>query len=120
MPLVNTWYREHVSYELPTKVKVSYQKLLKCWVMNQLHRKPPKVSEGGSHNAQAQKRRDLIRSLRSTKFFQTTEEDWVEAGIQVVRQGFNTLNLMIHRRGLNYLHLDYNFNLKPVKTLTTK
>ena len=120
MPLVNTWYREHVSYELPTKVKVSYQKLLKCWVMNQLHRKPPKVSEGDSHNAQAQKRRDLIRSLRSTKFFQTTEEDWVEAGIQVVRQGFNTLNLMIHRRGLNYLHLDYNFNLKPVKTLTTK
>ena len=87
--------------------------------MNQLHRKPPKVSEGGSRNAQAQKRRDLIRSLRSTKFFQTTEEDWVEAGIQVVRQGFNTLNLMIHRRGLNYLHLDYNFNLKPVKTLTT-
>ena len=44
----------------------------------------------------------------------------MEAGIQVVRQGFNTLNLMIHRRGLNYLHLDYNFNLKPVKTLTTK
>ena len=30
------------------------------------------------------------------------------------------LNLMIHRKNLNYLHLDYNFNLKPVKTLTTK
>ena len=66
--------------------------------MNQLHNKPPK----------AQKRRDLLRSLHSTKFFQTTEEDWVEAGLQVVRQGFNTLNLLIHRRGLNYLHLDYN------------
>ena len=30
------------------------------------------------------------------------------------------LNLLIHRKSLNYLHLDYNFNLKPVKTLTTK
>jgi len=30
------------------------------------------------------------------------------------------LNLLIHRKHLNYLHLDYNFNLKPVKTLTTK
>lgn len=30
------------------------------------------------------------------------------------------LNLLIHRKNLTYLHLDYNFNLKPVKTLTTK
>lgn len=36
------------------------------------------------------------------------------------RQGYNMLNLLIHRKNLNYLHLDYNFNLKPVKTLTTK
>ena len=35
-------------------------------------------------------------------------------------QGYNMLNLLIHRKALNYLHLDYNFNLKPVKTLTTK
>ena len=39
---------------------------------------------------------------------------------QVCRQGYNMLNLLIHRKNLNYLHLDYNFNLKPVKTLTTK
>lgn len=30
------------------------------------------------------------------------------------------LNLLIHRKNLNYLHLDYNMNLKPIKTLTTK
>ena len=30
------------------------------------------------------------------------------------------LNLLIHRKNLNFLHLDYNFNLKPIKTLTTK
>ena len=40
--------------------------------------------------------------------------------LQVCRQGWNMLNLLIHRKNLNYLHLDYNFNLKPVKTLTTK
>ena len=40
--------------------------------------------------------------------------------LQVCRQGYNMLNLLIHRKHLNYLHLDYNFNLKPVKTLTTK
>jgi len=34
---------------------------------------------------------------------------------QVCRQGYNMLNLLIHRKNLNYLHLDYNFNLKPVK-----
>lgn len=39
---------------------------------------------------------------------------------QVCKQGYNMLNLLIHRKNLNYLHLDYNFNLKPVKTLTTK
>jgi pre-mRNA-processing factor 8 len=58
--------------------------------------------------------------LKATKFFQTTDLDWVEAGLQVCRQGYNMLNLLIHRKNLNYLHLDYNFNLKPVKTLTTK
>lgn len=64
--------------------------------------------------------RFLFRSFKSTKFFQSTKLDWVEAGLQVCRQGYNMLNLLIHRKNLNYLHLDYNFNLKPVKTLTTK
>lgn len=30
------------------------------------------------------------------------------------------MNLIIHKRNLTFLHLDYNFVLKPVKTLTTK
>ena len=46
--------------------------------------------------------------------------EWWHAVLQVCRQGYNMLNLLIHRKNLNYLHLDYNFNLKPVKTLTTK
>lgn len=44
----------------------------------------------------------------------------MEAGLQVVRQGYNMLNLLIHRKNLNYLHLDYNFNLKPISQNTER
>ena len=110
VPLVSDWFKEHCPSGQPVKVRVSYQKLLKGWVTNQLHKRP----------AQAMKKRSLFKSLAATKFFQHTELDWVEAGLQVCRQGYNMLNLLIHRKHLNYLHLDYNFNLKPIKTLTTK
>lgn len=110
VPLVKQWYLEHCPQGQPVKVRVSYQKLLKTYVLNELHKKKPK----------AQNKQNLMRSLRTTKFFQQTTIDWVEAGLQVCRQGFNMLNLLIHRKNLTYLHLDYNFNLKPVKTLTTK
>ncbi|KAE8410512.1 putative pre-mRNA splicing factor [Aspergillus pseudocaelatus] len=110
VPLVKQWYLEHCPQGQPVKVRVSYQKLLKTFVLNELHKKKPK----------AQNKQNLLRTLKSTKFFQQTTIDWVEAGLQVCRQGFNMLNLLIHRKNLTYLHLDYNFNLKPVKTLTTK
>ncbi|KAK5325868.1 pre-mRNA-splicing factor 8 [Exophiala xenobiotica] len=110
VPLVKQWYLEHCPSGQPVKVRVSYQKLLKSYVLNELHKKKPK----------AQNKQDLLKTLKQTKFFQQTTIDWVEAGLQVCRQGFNMLNLLIHRKNLTYLHLDYNFNLKPVKTLTTK
>jgi len=110
IPLINSWYMEHCPPGNPVKVRVSYQKLLKVWVLNQLHHRPPKSLN----------KKYLFKSLKATKFFQSTELDWVEVGLQVCRQGYNMLNLLIHRKNLNYLHLDYNFNLKPVKTLTTK
>ena len=110
VPLVKQWYLEHCPQGQPVKVRVSYQKLLKTYVLNELHKKEPK----------AQSKQHLLKTLKSTKFFQQTTIDWVEAGLQVCRQGFNMLNLLIHRKNLTYLHLDYNFNLKPVKTLTTK
>jgi pre-mRNA-processing factor 8 len=110
VPLVKQWYLEHCPQGQPVKVRVSYQKLLKTYVLNELHKKKPK----------SQNKQYLLKTLKSTKFFQQTTIDWVEAGLQVCRQGFNMLNLLIHRKNLTYLHLDYNFNLKPVKTLTTK
>ena len=105
VPLVNAWFMEHCPSGHPVKVRVSYQKLLKNYVLNMLHRKQPK----------SVKKKSLLKALKATKFFQCTELDWVEAGLQVCRQGYNMLNLLIHRKNLNYLHLDYNFNLKPIK-----
>lgn len=58
---------------LPSQVRVSYQKLLKNYVLNLLHRRPPK----------SVKKKYLLRALKNTKFFQCTELDWVEAGLQV-------------------------------------
>ncbi|KLU89162.1 pre-mRNA-processing-splicing factor 8 [Magnaporthiopsis poae ATCC 64411] len=110
VPLIKQWYLEHCPPKQPVKVRVSYQKLLKTYVLNELHKKKPKTTQ----------KQSLLRTLKQTKFFQQTTIDWVEAGLQVCRQGFNMLNLLIHRKNLTYLHLDYNFNLKPVKTLTTK
>ncbi|KAK6910277.1 pre-mRNA-processing-splicing factor 8 [Kwoniella mangroviensis CBS 8507] len=110
VPLIKNFYLEHCPADQPVKIRVSYQKLLKVYVLNALHHKRPK----------AMAKRNLFRSLKNTKFFQTTNLDWVEAGLQVCRQGYNMLNLLIHRKNLNYLHLDYNLNLKPIKTLTTK
>jgi len=113
IPLIAHWYRERVNnaeHNYPVKVRVSYQKLLKNWVLNQLHSRPPSRKN----------KKYLFKSLAATKFFQRTELDWVEVGLQVCRQGHNMLHLLINRKQLNYLHLDYNFNLKPTKTLTTK
>ena len=73
IPLVKTWYQEHCPPDHPVKVRVSYQKLLKCWVLNELKRRKPK----------AYNKKYLFKSLKRTKFFQQTELDWVEAGLQV-------------------------------------
>ncbi|KCV67421.1 pre-mRNA-processing-splicing factor 8 [Fonticula alba] len=110
VPLIKRWYQEYCPPDQPLKVVVSYQKLLKSYVLNALRQRPPVPTT----------KRHLLRQFKSTKFFQSTTIDWVEAGLQVCRQGYNTLNLLIHRKNLNYLHLDYNFNLKPTRTLTTK
>jgi hypothetical protein len=110
VPLVANWFRERCAPDLPVKVRVSYQKLLKSYVLNKLHYRPAKPL----------KKKSLLVALKATKFFQQTTLDWVEVGLQVSRQGYNMLNLLIHKKNLTYLHLDYNFNLKPVKTLTTK
>ncbi|CAH1233925.1 PRPF8 [Branchiostoma lanceolatum] len=45
IPLVKCWYREHCPAGMPVKVRVSYQKLLKYYVLNALKHKPPKAQK---------------------------------------------------------------------------
>ena len=42
IPLISNWFKERCPQNYPVKVRVSYQKLLKCWVLNYLHHKKPK------------------------------------------------------------------------------
>lgn len=106
---------EHCPTSYPVKVRVSYQKLLKNYVLNQLHHRwvwERQVSccwllwlwcwlltvyhgtwLGGptcwflpcpvARPPKSQKKRSLFKSLAATKFFQRTELDWVEVGLQV-------------------------------------
>ena len=90
VPLVKTWYREHCPPGQPVKVRVSYQKLLKYYVLNALKHRPPK----------AQRKRYLFRSFKSTKFFQQTTLDWVEVGLQVILSHHSTLSYTGHSKGL--------------------
>lgn len=73
MPLINNWFYEHCPPNNPVKVRVSYQKLLKMYVLNRLHHRHPKNL----------KKKSLFKALKATKFFQSTELDWVEVGLQV-------------------------------------
>uniref|UniRef100_A0A6T6SP05 mRNA splicing factor PRP8 n=1 Tax=Amorphochlora amoebiformis TaxID=1561963 RepID=A0A6T6SP05_9EUKA len=108
--MINNWIREHCPITSPQKVRISFQKLLKNYILNQLHNKKKKLFQ----------KKSLLKILQNSSYFSSTYMDWVEASLITCRQGHNMLNLLIHKKGLNFLHLDYNFNLKPVKTLTTK
>lgn len=58
--------------------------------------------------------------MKGSRTFRETRMEWVEAGLQVVKQGYNMLNLLLNKRNINFLHLDFNFQIKPKKTLSTK
>nr|BAS01665.1 splicing factor PRP8 [Lotharella vacuolata] len=106
----NSWFSEHCPVEFPIKVRISHQKLLKRYVLNKIKNSNKK------HNLKTR----LLDMLINSEYFRTTKIEWIETGVHLNIQGFNMLNLLIHKKGLNFLHLDYNFNLKPIKTLTTK
>eukprot|EP00835_Amoeboradix_gromovi_P001880 NODE_96_length_21330_cov_0.419858.p1 type:complete len:2207 gc:universal NODE_96_length_21330_cov_0.419858:801-7421(+) len=110
VPVIKNWYLQRCPPNQQVKTRVSYQKLLKNHVKNQLKRKTI------LHN----KKQIKAHVLRNTKYFQQTRMDWIEAGTQLLQQGHNMLNILIERKELQYLNLDYNFNLKPIKAMSTK
>ena len=65
IPLVKNWYLEHCPPNQPVKVRASYQKMLKCFVLNELKTCPEKPMT----------KKNLFGQLKATKFFQTTKLD---------------------------------------------
>lgn len=115
VPLVKRLYtKRRPLIIMKPKTRRSYQRLLKQSVKNRM--RSSKMRRAPSSGEQ----KDLIKLLASTKFFEFTKIDWLEAGMQLCHQGYQILQLLIHKRGLHFMHLDYNFNLKPTKTLSTK
>ena len=110
VPIIKNWYLQRCPPNQAVKTRVSYQKLLKNHVKNALKKKSHGIA----------KIKSLPKALVQTKYFHQTSMDWVEAGLQLLQQGHNMLNILITRKELQYLHLDYNFNLKPVKSMSTK
>ncbi|KAI9604938.1 hypothetical protein H4Q26_002908 [Puccinia striiformis f. sp. tritici PST-130] len=89
------------------------QELLKDYVLNELHKRKPKP----------QSKKDLFRQLKNTKFFKLLGYIGPSKSMRrLVDTSADSLlpYLCDPQRSLNYLHLDCDMNLKPVKTLTTK
>lgn len=82
-----------------------------------LLRRHGRKMENGS---QGQAPSGIIKELRNTRYFLRTEIDWVEAGLQLVYQGHRMLSEILRRKKLSYLSVDGNFNLRPMRALTTK
>ena len=63
---------------------------------------------------------NFFSTLDKTNFIFHTHLDLLEIDLQVIRQGYTILNLLVHKKNVDFFHFDYLFNLKLTKTLITK
>ena len=66
------WHLKRYTPNQPAKARVPYRKLLRCFALNESKSKPEEVMA----------RKNTFRKPQSTKFFQTTNLDWVNVGLQ--------------------------------------
>ncbi|EAN99773.1 PRP8 protein homologue, putative [Trypanosoma cruzi] len=124
IPVAEHWCRDPptlVTGDTRDKTLRSYTQLLKHHVAKNLRRNRLQARKRHRENTeevlQPSRRLDELGRL---KFFQKTKVDWMEAALQVMRQGHNMLVQLINVKCLPYVHIDYNFEAKPTRTLTTK
>ncbi|KAH9601384.1 PRO8NT domain [Trypanosoma melophagium] len=124
IPVAEHWSQDPpnlLTTDTRDKILRSYTQLLKHHVAKNLRRdrlkERLKAKEGEKNVSEPLRRLDELSKL---KFFQKTKIDWMEAGLQVMRQGHNMLVQLINVKSLPYVHIDYNFEAKPTRTLTTK
>nr|UXY88006.1 splicing factor Prp8 [Cryptomonas curvata] len=62
----------------------------------------------------------LFNIFSKNIFFSKNIINWIQMGIYVCTQSHNIMTLLLGRKNLKFLYLDFNFNLKPTRVLTTK
>lgn len=132
--LCDKWYQEPpdlLTSDERDKILRSYTQLLKhhvkrslkeCRIRRQLSAKREGESGGpapGESDAEEDGKRRLDK-MAELRYFSKTRMEWLEAALQVMRQGHNMLVQLINMKCLPYVHIDYNFEAKPTRTLTTK
>jgi pre-mRNA-processing factor 8 len=139
--VIDPWYRSsRPAKGTAPKTNTSYQRLLKGYVKRELKRDKeirrvtknrleqiaaedgavdPEQVGAVSANTRSQSAR-VVDQLAETKFFQKTNIEWLEAGMQLAFQGHTMLALLLRMRNMTMVDLDYNFNARPTKILSTK
>jgi len=76
--------------------------------------------DAGDEAEKQHRRPDLLRTLRQSGFFYRTSMDWLEVGIWLCDAARSMFLLLLRRKRFFFLSLDYNFQIVPLRTLTTK
>lgn len=124
VPLCDKWYQDPpdlLTTDDRDKILRSYTQLLKHHVKRRLKREKKQTkntSEDDQEQGVGESRR--LERLSNLKHFDSTQMEWLEAALQLMRQSHNMLVQLINVKCLPYVHVDYNFEAKPTRTLTTK
>ncbi|TNJ26923.1 putative Splicing factor-like protein [Giardia muris] len=62
----------------------------------------------------------VFEAISRSPMFSTERMEWLEACLLLLEQAHTAFQLVMHRKGITYLILDYNFELSATKTLSTK
>jgi len=112
IPLWNTCYLERIMLNSEkfsqNNICPSYLILLKNFLTKNLKIKKKNTKY---------KTRDIFKK---NLYFNNIKATWIQTGTEICQQSYKLLSILIKRKGLNYLNLDFNFNLKPIRTLSTK
>nr|UXY87508.1 splicing factor Prp8 [Cryptomonas sp.] len=62
----------------------------------------------------------LMNIFDKSSFFLKGKSNWIDVGIYTCSQSHKMMFLLLGRKRLKFLYLDFNFNIKPIRILTTK
>lgn len=125
VPICDRWFQDPpdlLTTDDRDKILRSYTQLLKHHVKKSLRSSCQKERKrnGEPSDDGGDDRERRIDRLSQMSQFATTKMEWLEAALQLMRQGHNMLVQLINVKCLPYVHIDYNFEAKPKRTLTTK